>query len=615
MTGGKSYLKLSLNDLKNLPVPAQIKALEYLIHYHNEKYFLDNNPEISDTDFDELTKILEKLKPESAVLNELVGELGSVVHKKRMLSIEKKYTFEDVKKWVEDIDDNEFLVEPKYDGMAARLDNGVLATRGDGYKGENITHRLKDLKVIGHISNNGLYEGEITIPLSYFNEKLAAEYKNPRNAGVGIVKAKQQSASGIKAVKERGVHFVIYDQNVSLIATKDDLTDLENFNALLQKVLQTDYPLDGVVIKAKNLELRQKLGATEHHYRWQIAYKFPAERKWSKVISITDQVGRTGRITSVANIEPIQLSGATVTNVTLHNADFIRKSKIDIGSKIEVCRSGEVIPFILQVKPNKLKNRIYHLPTHCPICATKLVETEKYIECPNDNCPARKSQSIEYFFKVLGVDELGLKTIEKFMAEFKVKNVLDFYHLDKEKISNLDGFGEKSANKIIKNVEATLHQNITENELLQALGIKEIGPATSKWIISHFGFEKLFRLDLDALQTIPGIGPRKAESFLNQIQKAKPIVDKLLKMGLEFKKENKTNKLAGLKFCITGKKEQYSREELIEIIEKNGGEYKSSVTKDLDYLIAGDDAGSKLTKAKELDVKVINEKEFLGLTA
>lgn len=631
-----SLLSLSLDEIKNLDKETQINVLEKLVSYHNKKYFIDNNPVISDNDFDILVQMLEKLKPDSPILYEIVGEIGNVKHSHRMLSIEKKYNYDDVKKWLNDIPDDEFIVEPKYDGMAARYQNGVLATRGDGNLGENITERLKYLNIIGKIEGKDLIEGEIIIPNSFFEQNLKHTYKNSRNAVVGIIKAKIISTDGVKALLSKGVHFVVYDAALSLNVKKEDLLDEEKWQAILEKIYQTDYPLDGVVIKATNKDLRSKLGATEHHYRWQIAYKLPAEKKWSVVENIKDQVGRTGRITSVAVIKPIELSGVTVTNVTLHNIDFVEKSKIGIGSKVEVMRAGEVIPFIVNVKPAK---EPYAPPTHCPVCKKPLKRSEKYLECTNKNCPARKSQSIEYFFKVLGVEELGIKTILRFMNELGLKNIIDYYnlsisenykrqaqhtkpiaewrassyHLDKDKIAKLPGFGAKSAEKIIANINATLNGTISESDLLQALGIKEIGPATSKWIINQHGFNNLNKLTVEDLQNVKGIGPKKAQNFIDDIKHNWDTVEKLMKLGLNFKKEKKGNKLNGLSFCITGKKEKYSRDELIEIINTNGGVYHASVTKDLSYLIAGEDAGSKLTKANSLGVKVISESEFFKM--
>lgn len=602
----------TLKEIESLPKDQQIEALEKAIQYHNKKYFIDNAIEISDEEFDQITETLKKLKPDSPALYELVGEIGEVQHPTPMLSLDKKYTYEDIKKWVKDIGDDKYVIEPKYDGMAARYQAGTLATRGNGYVGEDISDRLKYLNVKGELPAGGssVY-GEIIIPNSYFAENLDGPYKNPRNAAVGIVKSKSIKPEGIKALRDGGVHFVLHDQGQKTIATKEDLLNEEQWETILEEMFQNDYPLDGIVLKATDDEIKRKLSATQHHEKWQVAYKSPAERKWSVVREINDQVGRTGRITSVAIIDPIQLSGATVTNVTLHNYDYIKTSKIGLGSKVEVCRSGEVIPFITKVIPAKTPHK---LRTTCPVCETPLVEMGKYTECPNKNCPARKSQSFEYFFKVLGAEELGLKTIERFINEFKVDSIDDFYKLTPDQIAKLDGFGDKSGEKITANIRTTLNETIKPEQLIQALGIKETGPATSRWIVNHFGFDNLAKLTPEDLADVKGVGEVKAKHFVEDLQAKWPIVEKLQKLGLKFKKEEKTNKLDGKTFAITGKKVKYSRDELVEIINKNGGEYKSSITKDLDYLIAGDDAGSKLEKAEKLDVMVITEEEFLKMT-
>ncbi len=605
-------LKLSIKDIVKLPKNDQINILEKLIHYHNVKYFIENNPVISDEEFDELTRLLKKLKPDSPVLFEIVGEIGNVIHPEPMLSIDKKFTYEEIRKWIEETNDTSYIVEPKYDGMAARYQNGILSTRGNGYIGENISDRLPYLTIKGTLPKNpnvSVY-GEVVIPLSYFDKYLYKEYKNPRNAVVGIMKAKKIKPTGIKALLDGAIHFVIYDQNFAETVKKKDLLDEETWESILEEVLRVDYPLDGVVIKVKDKKLREKLGYTQHHARWQIAYKMPAERKWTKVKAIIASVGRTGRVTNIAVIKPVELSGATITNVTLHNYDFVIKSRIGIGSKVQVTRSGEVIPFITAVKPAK---KPYKPPTRCPICNTRLTIEGKYLVCPNKNCPARLAQSIEYFFKSLGAEWLGIKTIETLMSNLKLKNVIDFYNIKKSDIAKIPGFGEKSAKNIINSIKNTLKSTVTPYQLLQALGIKYIGPAASRWIINNYGFENLPKLKIEDLTKIKGIGPEKAEKFVKEIKEKWWIVEELKKRGLHFKKSKKTSKLKGLKFCITGKKGDLSREELIELINQNGGEYKSNVTKDLDYLIAGENAGSKIQKAKKYKVKIISEKDFLEM--
>lgn len=604
----------------------QITELEKAVRYHNKKYFIDNDPQISDEEFDHLFEKLRKLKPDSPALYEIVGEIGDVTHPEPMLSIDKKYTYEDIKEWVKDINDDTYIVEPKYDGMAARYQNGTLATRGNGIKGEDISARLDKLNVIGHLPTDPkqwIY-GEVIIPLSYFDKHLSETYKNPRNAVVGIIKSKAVKPAGIKALLDGGVHFVIYDQSKSKRVSKGDLLDQNKWEEILEEIIRVDYPLDGIVIKASDPKIRQQSGTTQHHNKWQIAYKMPAERKWTKVTKIKHQVGRTGRITSVAVVDPVELSGATVTNITLHNYDYAKSSGIKIGSKVEVTRSGEVIPFITAVdnnshnKGNSSKNssstKKYSeniFPTKCPICDTKLVESGKYLECPNKKCPARLAQFYEYFFKTLQVEELGAKTIERFINEFKITKIIDFYNLKPEQIAPLDGYGQKSAQKIVANIQNTLNKEITEYQLLQALGIKDIGPAGSKWILNHYDFNELNQLKTDDLLQIKGLGEKKAQNFIDQIKEKWQIIDQLNKKGLKFKKENKKDTLKGKTFAITGSFDNYSREEIISLIEQNSGEYKSSITKNIDYLITGTNPGSKITKVPTQ--KQINIETFLEM--
>lgn len=606
-------LKLSYKQIQKLPKNTQIEVLQKLVEYHNKQYFIKNDPVISDEYFDKLYERLKKLNPSNPALFKIVGEIGSVTHPYPLLSIDKKFNFEDIAKWVKDVGDNYYLVEPKYDGMRAMYNKqtGVLATRGNGRQGEDITERFKHLNVKGSIKKEGQFvEGEIVIPTEFFNKHLANDYKNSRNAVVGIVKSKVVKKAGIQALLKGGVHFVLYDQVFSQKVNKNDLTKKERFKEILEEAFHSPYPLDGVVIKATSLKIREKLGATAHHERWQVAYKTPAEKKWSKIKDITDQVGRTGRITSVAHIKPVNLSGATVKNVTLHNFDYIKKEQIGVGAKVEVMRSGEVIPFITQVIN---KGKPHTPPKKCPVCGKSVKKDGKYLVCVNKECPAKVSGSIEHYFKALGVEELGEKTINRFINEFKLKKIIDFYNLTKKQIAPLDGFGQKSAENIVKNIKQTLNKNVTKVDFINALGIKEVGRSTAKLILQKYKFSNLPNLSVTDLQQIKGIGPSIAHSFVNEINEKWDLYKKLKQKGLQFKTANKSNKLKGLSFCITGKKQKLSRNDLIDIINNNGGTYKPSVTKDLNYLIAGEDAGSKLAKANHLGVKVITEEDFLNM--
>ena len=609
----KELIDLPIEGIKNYSRDEQIFILEKLVKYHNQRYFLDNDTVISDEDFDKLTILLKKLNPLSSALYEIVGDIGDVTHPYPLLSIDKVFSFEEVVKWLNDVNDSLYLVEPKYDGMRAiyRKDTKILATRGNGRVGENISERFKYLNIIGDIDKAGNFvEGEIVIPQDYFDTNLSKVYKNSRNAVVGIIKSKTITAEGIKALNDGGVHFVIYDQVYAQKVNTKTLLNKERFEEILENTFHSIYPLDGVVIKATSEKIKQNLGATAHHQRWQIAYKIPGMRKWTKIVGITNQVGRTGRITAVAHIKPINLSGATIKNVTLHNFDYIKKEKIGIGADVEVIRSGEVIPFITNVKP---ATKVYLAPKLCPECGAKTKFSGKYLECTNPRCSAKIWQEVEYFFKTLGVEELGEKTVKRFIKEFNFTNILDFYNLTTDQIQTLEGFKQKSADKIVFNIKNTLNKTITPVQLLNALGIREVGRSTAILILNEYGFNKLTKITVEDLLKIKGIGPQIANSFVTQIKQKWPIINALIDKGLTFKQTKTSLKLSGLSFCVTGKKQKYSREELIKIIIENGGEYKSSVTKDLNYLIAGEEAGSKLQKAIELEVKVINEDEFLKM--
>lgn len=602
-------LKYTLEDIKQLNNESQVKALELQINYHNELYFIQNTTEISDTEFDQLVELLKELDPNNPVLFELVGDVGRVTHSTPMLSIEKKYNHKDVIDWANKIESaQEFIIQPKYDGMAARYSNNILATRGNGVVGEDITHRLKDLKIIGKLEPES--EGEILIPNIYFEKNLKDTYKNPRNATVGIIKSKKVKDKALQALQDKGVHFVIYSSNKSIIVNKAELNNLETFESLVEEIFISDYLLDGVVIKVADKNVRNQLGYTAHHHKWQIAYKINKDVKKTKIINIIDSVGRTGRITSVAQLDPVDLSGATITNVTLHNLDYMTKLGIGIGSIVEITRAGEVIPYITRTIS---ATHNYEPPKTCPSCSSELEKSQKYLQCVNPDCPAKLALSFEYFFKTLDVKELGNITIAKLMDELGIKQIIDFYKIKSEDISKIDGFGERSAELIVTNIQNTLNEQITPVDLLAAIGIESLGKPTAKKILNRYSISDLENLTLNNLIEIDGFAEKKAQIIINGIKEKYIIIAQLLQNNLKFKVNKENSTIRNKSFAITGKKQRYSREELIELIEHNGGDYKKSITNDLDYLIAGDNAGSKLNEAKQKGISIISEAQFLNI--
>jgi len=660
----------------------KIEQLRNELHKHNYNYYVLDNATISDFEFDLKLKELEKLEnenpqffdansPTQRVGGEVTKNFKTVIHKNRMYSLANSYSIEDLKDWetrIRKLLDNdivEYTCELKYDGASINLvyENGVLAqaeTRGDGIQGDDVTTNVRTIKSIPLVLKSNFISdfeirGEIILPLSGFNkmnkDKIEAgedPYSNPRNTASGSLKM-QDSAEVAKRPLDCLLYQIAKDKlpfkthfealskaktagfkvpNTMQICTS--IEDVFQFiNAWEEKRHHLPYETDGVVIKVNNLLQQEELGFTAKAPRWAIAYKFKAEQESTILNEITYQVGRTGAITPVANLESVQLAGTIVKRASLHNADQIAKLDIRVGDTVFVEKGGEIIPKVVGVDLSK--RPINSLPTkyitHCPDCNTKLIRTEGDAKhyCPNElGCPTQITGRIQHFIsrKAMNVDGLGAETIELLFKEGLIKNYADLYELKASQIVPLERMAEKSAENIILGVEAS--KKVPFEKVLFALGIRFIGETVAKKLAKHFkSIENLMGATFEELISVDEIGNRIAESVQNFFSNLTNIqlVERLRNYGLQFKLEestllNSTNKLQNKVFVVSGVFEKFSRNELKKSIEENGGKVSSSISKKTDFIVAGDKMGpSKKDKANTLGIPIITEEDYLQMLA
>ncbi|HSA59550.1 MAG TPA: NAD-dependent DNA ligase LigA [bacterium] len=614
----------------------EIAELERQIRHHNELYFEKHAPEISDYEFDRLVERLKKLRPDSPVLTEIppegpVKEFKKVRHTLEMLSLDKCYNDEDFQSWMEKFD-SDVIVMPKIDGLATELrydEKGHLvlgATRGDGVVGDDITANVRMIADVPHKVPKGPVEirGEIYMPLSVF-KKYKDEFANPRNLAAGAVKQKDPRKTheyrlsffgydlrGVDVRTEHDKFRMIESFGIPTVEYKKVKRDLEAlkeaYEYFLKKRDRHDYETDGVVFRVDSLAEQERLGVTAHHPRFAIAYKFQGDSGTTTLKDVEWSVARTGVITPVGIVEPVDLSGATVTHVTLHNYGLMMKLGLRHGSKVVLIRSGGVIPK-LEAVAEAGHGRLFKAPEKCPSCGEPTEVRDDFLYCTNKHgCRAAKMQELEHFIKVIEVDGFGEKLIEKLYDNGFVLDPADFYTLKKEDLLELERMGEVLATKLIGNVQDK--RELTLDVFLRSLGIRELAKHASKLLARNYGtLEKLQEVSEEELSAIHTIGPIIAKEVVEGLKKKKPLINKLLKhvrVGLRsIAPLQKTGPLSGKKFLFTGSLIAMERGEAEKLVEAKGGEIASGVTQDLDYLVVGDGggAGSKLDKAKKLQTK------------
>jgi len=647
----------------------KIIKLRKEIDYHNKKYYIENNPVISDFEFDKLLKELEELElqypelitpdsPTRRVGEKPIDVFKTVEHKVPMLSLANTYTFDELRDFDErvkkHVDKVEYVVEPKIDGAGVALlyENGIFirgATRGDGIKGDDITQNLKTirsipLKIDEKYIKNVEVRGEVYMPIDGFKkynkkqENLGGGiFANPRNAAAGSLRQLDS-----RIVAERPLDIFVYfvsfsDKDLKTQKNSIDILKKAGFrtNLLTKKVTNIEeainyckelenkrdklnYEVDGAVIKVNSLEQQKILGSTSKNPRWAISYKFAAKQSTTKLKDIAVQVGRTGTLTPVAILEPVEVGGVTVSRATLHNFDELKRKDIRIGDLVLIERSGDVIPQV--VKSIKTKRagteKRKNMPQKCPICGSEVIKTEGEVavRCPNKLCPARLKWRVRYFASrdAMDIDHLGESTIDKLIEKGLIENIADLYFLKLEDILDLEGFKEKSAENLIRSIEESKKQDLSR--LIYGLGIRFVGKFASQLLASKYdSIDEIANATEEEFKEIDGLGDKTAEAiatFFTTDENIK-LIEQLKRIGVKTKKIRKKGlPFEGKKFIFTGSLETLSRPDASDLIKNKGGIVASGISKNIDFVIVGKNPGSKYEKAKKLNLKIIDEDEF-----
>ena len=651
----------------------EIEKLREEIEYHNYRYYILNDPVITDQEYDELMKRLielEKKYPELVTPDSPTQRVGGKVaegfkkvrHSIRMLSLDNTYSEEELKKFDErikrtlEIEKVEYVVELKIDGfsVALRYKDGKFEqgiTRGDGITGEDITENLKTVKSIPlrlRKKINVEVRGEVYMSKDEFNrinqermKKGLPLFANPRNAAAGTMRQLDSSvvarrnldsfiyyvidpeSHGLKTQSEtlEFLKSIGFKVNPNYIVTNELGEIIDYWNYWIENRKKLAYNIDGLVIKVNKIEYQKLLGETAKSPRWAIAFKFPAEQVRTKITGVTVQVGRTGVLTPVAELEPVQLGGTTVKRASLHNFDYIKAKDIKIGDTVLIEKAGEIIPQVVKsIKELRTgKEKDIEVPTSCPVCGGKvgkLKEDEVAIRCLNPHCPAKLKRAVEIFVsrEAMNIEGIGEKLIDQLIDKGIVKDIADIYYLTPFDLIPLERMGPKAADNILKAIEKSKRSPL--HKLITALGIPFVGSKTAAVLAEHFkNLDRLAKASYEELMEIEGIGEEIAKSIVEYFlsDKTKEIISKLKKAGVNMSgeaKEEEEKSLKGLRFVVTGTLKNYTRSEIEELIRKKGGMVSNSVSKKTDYLILGENPGSKYQKALQLGTKVITEEEF-----
>ncbi|MBO5697454.1 MAG: NAD-dependent DNA ligase LigA [Alistipes sp.] len=655
----------------------RMRQLEQELDYHSQRYYVDNAPEISDFEFDALLRELQDLEatyPEEAdpnsptkrVGSDLTTEFESVEHRYPMQSLANTYSSEELGEWIDrivkELGDVEFVTELKFDGTAISLcyENGALkraVTRGDGRRGDDVTNNVRTIGTIPlKLRGEGypaVFEirGEIIMPYASFDrlnrEREAAGeplLANPRNAAAGTLKLQSSQTVAHRGLDctlyhlagdnlpytthtemlsvARGWGFKISD-HTAICRSREEVEKFIAYWDTERKALP--YATDGVVIKVNSYAQQRTLGSTAKAPRWAVAYKFQAEKALTKLVSVDFQVGRTGAITPVANLEPVQLAGTVVKRASIHNADQIAQLDIRLGDMVYIEKGGEIIPKItgveLSMRPTDSKP--FEYITHCPECGTELVrfEGEAKHYCPNQSdCPPQIVGRIEHFVKrkAMDIEGLGGETIELLWQNGMLHDIADIYHLDPVQLASLPRLGEKSAANILEGVRRS--KDVHFERVLFALGIRFVGETTAKYIATHFlSLDAIASASVEELAEAEEVGEKIAHSITDYFanENNRRIVESLREAGLKFDMEIKqptSNALMGKSVVISGKFAGRSRDDMKALVEEHGGKNLAAVSANVDFIVAGENMGpAKRQKAEKLGVKILSEEEFMAL--
>ncbi len=651
----------------------RVKELSELLEKYTYQYYVLDAPEVSDYEFDMLMQELkglesefpELIRPESPT--QRVGGVASskfpkVAHAVQMASLQDVFSFEQVEAFVtrcrEELGDVVFSVEPKIDGLSVSLEyeEGVLvrgSTRGDGFTGEDVTANIRTIRSIPLKLKNAPefieVRGEVYMPRNSFFElteqqELNGEvpFKNPRNAAAGSLRQKDS-----RITAGRKLDMFIF--NVQQVRGREFSSHIESLDALKEMGLRTlpsyracrtfeeieseikrigedraefTFDIDGVVIKVDGLAQRDLMGATAKTPKWAVAYKYPPEEKETKLLEIEVNVGRTGAITPVAVFEPILLAGTSVSRAVLHNQDFIDEKDIRVGDTIVVRKAGEIIPEVLRSVSHEEGSEPFRLPEVCPVCGTPSVrdEGESVLRCPNMECPAQLLKNMIHFASknAMNIDGLGEANMKALVDSGLVKSPADLYLLRAEQLESLDRFAKKSAENLVAAIAASKDNGA--ERLLHALGIRNIGQRAAVLLCEKFGsIDKLMEAEKEDILSIEGFGEVMADSVYQALREphTAELIGRLREYGvnMDYAKESSgDDRFAGLTFVLTGTLPTMKRDEAKKLIESFGGKVSSSVSKKTSFVVAGEDAGSKLTKAQELGVEILTEDELIEKT-
>ena len=646
----------------------RIAELKQVIAYHNNRYYNEDAPEIEDFEYDAMLRELEDLEkefpqfkkedsPTQTVGGAALKLFSPVIHTVKMESLQDVFSFEELEAFCNKIDivRTAFSVEPKIDGLSVSLEykDGLFfrgSTRGDGVTGEDVTANLLQIKSIPKaIEFDGELEvrGEVYMPKDSFirlvekQETMGeAPAKNPRNAAAGSLRQKNSEITA-----ERGLDIFVF--NIQRITGKQFETHIETLDFIKSLGFHTlptykkcssakeaieevqriglsrgdlPYDIDGAVIKVDELAYRDELGSTAKYPKWAVAFKYPPEEKETVLKNIEINVGRTGALTPTAEFDPIVLAGTTVSRATLHNEDFIKQKGICIGDTIVVRKAGDIIPEVLTVKKHAENAMPYEMPNVCPSCGSPVTreEGEAVIRCTNADCPAQLLRHLIHFTSrdAMDIEGLGPAVLEQLLNAGLIGNIGDIYELDYEQVRKLERTGEKSAENLKNAIERSKSNDLAR--LIYAFGMRHIGSKAAALMAEHFvDIDTVLNADEKDFESIDGFGSVLALSAYEffSLPETRIMIERLKGLGLNMKslKEVKDNRFAGLTFVLTGTLPTFSRNEASEIIESFGGKTSSSVSKKTSYVLAGEEAGSKLEKAKKLGVTVIDEEKFKSM--
>lgn len=650
----------------------RIAELRDLVRYHSRLYYELDSPELDDYEYDLLYHELLDLEEEFPELitadspTQRVGGAASlkfeaVRHEIQMGSLQDVFSFQELIDFDGrvrgEIEKPEYVVEPKIDGLSVSLEyrNGVFvrgSTRGDGFVGEDVTHNLLTVASIpkkisctevSYIELRGeVYISKETFKKLVEQQELSGErpFKNPRNAAAGSLRQKDSRISA-----KRGLDIFIFNIQrcdgktfkshsetldfakslgfpVSVSYNRyDNINDaVDNIKYIGDNRDNYSFDIDGAVIKVNSLEDRIQLGSTAKYPKWAVAFKYPPEEKVTTLLDIEVQVGRTGALTPTAVFEPIQLAGTSVSRAVLHNQDFINSKDINIGDKIVVRKAGEIIPEVVALAEKCGKDGVFRLPENCPVCGTKAVreDDEAVLRCPNPDCPAQLLRNLIHFASrdAMDIDGLGPAALEMLVQNEMIRSQADIYTADYDAVASFERMGKKSAENLKNAVENSKSAGL--GRFIYALGIRNIGRKTAEILAENFeDIDELMEATEERLCEIDGFGEIMAESLINyfSLPQSKKLIDKFRECGIKMTEEKKEKGTAfsGMTFVLTGTLPNMTRDEASKIIEENGGKVSSSVSKKTSFVLAGEEAGGKLTKAQGLGVKIIDENEFLEM--